>query len=101
MTKFFKSSRKYIQIDIYLQGNTLIIVEMHMKHFPTNSLLLLGPLFVLATDFALTRFSLAGSAKKLARKTTSSSPSSSYLPSYNPRAYRSSWIQEWEESKDK
>ncbi|CAD1810800.1 hypothetical protein FOB58_001840 [Candida parapsilosis] len=74
---------------------------MHMKHFPTNSLLLLGPLFVLATDFALTRFSSTGSAKKLARKTTSSTPSTSYLPSYNPRTYRSNWIQEWEESKGK
>ncbi|WLF76801.1 hypothetical protein PVL30_000505 [Lodderomyces elongisporus] len=80
-----------------------------MKHFPTNNLLLLGPLFVICTDFAVTKFSQSGGPKKLARSGgyQSLSPSSStssnspiFTSSYNPRAYRSSWVQDWENPRD-
>ncbi|KAI5951040.1 hypothetical protein KGF54_004114 [Candida jiufengensis] len=77
-----------------------MINSQTMKHFPTGSILLLGPLFVITTDFVFTRFSQTGGAKKLAKTTGNSSPSAKFTSSYNPHAYRSSWVQQWEDSKN-
>lgn len=38
---------------------------MTMKPFPNNSLLLLGPVFLVASDFVITRFSQSGAPKSL------------------------------------
>ncbi|KAK6873731.1 hypothetical protein K6H11_002042 [Candida tropicalis] len=42
---------------------------MTTKLFPSNSLLLLGPIFLITTDFVITRFSQTGGPKKLANNT--------------------------------
>ena len=66
---------------------------MTMKPFPNNRLLLLGPVFLVASDFVITRFSQSGAPKKLANNTRQQASSSLSISSYNPHSYRSSWIQ--------
>ncbi|KAG4405935.1 hypothetical protein JTP64_004806 [Candida tropicalis] len=66
---------------------------MTTKLFPSNSLLLLGPIFLITTDFVITRFSQTGGPKKLANNTKQHASNSIMSSSYNTRVHRLGWIQ--------
>ena len=66
---------------------------MTSKLFPSNSLLLLGPVFLITADFIVTRFSQSGGPKKLANNTKQHASNSLASSLYNTRTLRPSWIQ--------